>query len=238
MKKNDSNDSYKSNYLGVHDRLYDRIAKGERDGWSSEDDVANMIKYFRRALAETDFQPRGHLLELGCGDGCFTTAVAQSFPFKCSGLDIVSQAIDMAKKRAVKAGIQLDLRVGDVLDLPWPDDFFDVIVDGHCFHCIVFDDRKRFLNEAKRVLKSGGLFVVMTMAGDPPNVVAPYFDTETRCEVIKNVAVRYYGLSNKILEEIRESGFEVLTHWVVAKQDEADTDELIVAGRPQEEIAR
>jgi SAM-dependent methyltransferase len=42
---------------------------------------------------------------------------------------------------------------------------FDLIVDSHCLHCLIYDtDRARFFDNVRRLLQPSGAFVVETMA--------------------------------------------------------------------------
>jgi SAM-dependent methyltransferase len=41
---------------------------------------------------------------------------------------------------------------------------FDLAIDGHCLHCITGDDdRKKFFKNSFKLLKKGGVLIVMTM---------------------------------------------------------------------------
>ena len=121
--------------------------------------------------------------------------------------------------------------MGDVLDLQdYPDDFFDVILDGHCFHCIIGEDRKRFLANARRVLKPGGCFFVDTMCGEITNEeVKKHFDPQSRCYIIKDeIAFCYVGFPEDILDEIRKANFHIL-HWEIkVRKDHDEQDDLLV----------
>ena len=49
-------------------------------------------------------------------------------------------------------------QTGNVLNLTWhASNSFDIVLDGHCFHCIIGPDRAQFLREAFRVLKPAGV---------------------------------------------------------------------------------
>lgn len=64
----------------------------------------------------------------------------------------------MLKKWDAKA----DLRVGSMLALPYPDNFFDVVVDVFSSNCLNQKDFLFCLREVKRVLKKGGRFFSLT----------------------------------------------------------------------------
>lgn len=222
---------YHADYLGVHQPGYEAIAAGKREGWSSLDDSVAALGYVHRALELPGVPQQGRMLELGCGDGCLTVLLAQLHGFSVSGVDLVPLAVELAAKRAQAAGVALELRVGDVLDLPWPEASFDVLVDGHCLHCIVLDDRKRFFAEAWRVLRPGGMLVLITMVGDPPPGMPGSFDPELRCMVRDGVAGRHFGTEESILAEAKQAGFAVPAHWFWLAQAADQVDDLVVAAR-------
>ena len=221
---------YRADYVAVHQRNYERISRGEREGWSSTDDVESALVYVDLALKLPEAPQSGRLLELGSGDGCMTVPLAQRYPqFALSGVDTVPLAVELARARAGKAGVRVDFREGSVLEAPWEDGYFDVLVDGHCLHCIVLDDRRRFFREAWRLLRPGGLLLIDTMAGDPPAGMVGVFDPETRAHHIDGVAGRTYAPVDRILEEIASGGFRVLTYHVEFRHGQNEADSLISA---------
>lgn len=104
------------------------------------------------------------------------------------------------------------------------------MLDGHCFHCIIGEDRKLFLASVRRVLQPGGFFFVETMCGDVTNEdIKKHFDLQSRCYIVKNsIAFRYVGFAEDILDEIRKADFHIL-HWEVkARKDREGQDNLLV----------
>jgi ubiquinone/menaquinone biosynthesis C-methylase UbiE len=221
---------YHSDYLGVHQPVYERVARGERDGWSAPDEVAAMLAQLERALATPGVPQGGRLLELGCGDGCLTVELAKRPEYSVAGIDIVLLALELAQRRAAAAGRQLDLRCGSICTLPWPDAYFDIVVDGHCLHCIVLDDRPRALAEVRRVLRPGGALVVMTMCGNPPPGLPGHFEAELRLQIHDGVAGRHIGTPAGLLSELRAAGFAVLHSRVVPRHAANSNDELVAVG--------
>lgn len=219
---------WRTDYLGIHDKQYQKLRAEGKPGFTSEEDVRDMFAFVGAVLQKEGRGPAGRLLELGCGDGCLTLPLAR-MGFETYGIDIAPTAIAWAKEKAQAQCLSPDFRTGDVLDLPYPDDFFDLVVDGHCLHCITGEDRKRFLSQAFRVTKPGGLFLVMTMCNEPPEDVKDCFDPVTRCMVRDGVAGRYIGLAEDILKEISSSGFAVKSSEVSVDVSYPHQGELKVA---------
>lgn len=199
---------WRTDYLGIHDKQYQKLRADGKHGFTSEEDVRDMFAFVEAVLQKEGRSPAGRLLELGCGDGCLTLPLAQK-GFETYGIDISPTAIVWAKEKAQAQALNPDFRIGNVLDLPYPDDFFDLVVDGHCLHCIIGEDRERFLSQAFRVTRPGGLFLVMTMCNEPPEAIQQWYDPLTRYQVHDGLAGRYFGLPEDILKEISSSGFAI-----------------------------
>lgn len=206
---------WRTDYLGIHEKQYQKLRAEGKPGYTSEEDVREMLSFVEAALQKEERKPAGRLLELGCGDGCLTLPLAR-IGFETYGIDISPTAISWAKEKTQTQGLSIDFRIGDVLVPPYPDDFFDLVVDGHCFHCIIGEDRKNFLSQALRVTRPGGLFLVMTMCNEPPEAIRQWYDPLTRYQAHDGLAGRYFGLPEDILREITESGFQVKSSAITA----------------------
>ena len=87
--------------------------------------------------------------------------------YEAYGMDIAPSAIAWAKEKAQAQQSQVQFTVGSVLDLAaYPDNFFHLVVDGRCLHCIIGPDRAATLASVYRVLQPGGGFLVQSMCGE------------------------------------------------------------------------
>jgi ubiquinone/menaquinone biosynthesis C-methylase UbiE len=220
----------KTDYI-IHDEVYQKHKAEGKSDWSTPEQIQEDIKILEKVLQAEYIPKSGKLLVLGCGAGEIALWLAEK-GYEIYGVDIAPTAITWAQKKAKEHNIKADFRVGDVLDLQdYPDDFFDVILDGHCFHCIIGEDRKRFLASARRVLKPGGCLFVDTMCGEITNEeVKKHFDPQSRCYIIKDeIVFRYVGFLEDILDEIRKANFHIL-HWEIkVHKDQNEQDDLLVA---------
>jgi len=97
------------------------------------------------------------ILDVGCGEGHVTTAIAEKFGgSNVTGLDYSLSAIDHANKHYS----DVDFSVGDARCLPYRKDFFDVVVCNNLWEHV--PDPLRLLEEISKVTKKGGYLVVST----------------------------------------------------------------------------
>jgi SAM-dependent methyltransferase len=79
--------------------------------------------------------------------------------FAVYGIDGSPTAIQKARLRLESEGVAADLRVGDFAELPWPDDFFDGVVENVSLYGNPWTAIQRALREVRRVLKPGAFFL-------------------------------------------------------------------------------
>jgi ubiquinone/menaquinone biosynthesis C-methylase UbiE len=221
--------SHKTDYLG-HDVRYKQRKSRGLDGWNDDQDWKEWRAEIFDLIASEGFLKTGNVLELGCGAGDVSLLFAGN-GYKVSGIDISPTAIEWAKEKSLQASLKADFHCGDVRNLGnWEDGHFDIVIDGHCLHCIIGRDRTVVLKETYRVLKPGGVFYVCTMCGDPRTPdIRKDFDPDTRCLVSNGVAYRYLGRPEDIMNELVEQDFKVLRQKVrKVKGDQADQDNLLV----------
>jgi SAM-dependent methyltransferase len=108
---------------------------------------------YEAALERTGLEPGSYVLDIGCGVGAFLRMVAERGG-EPHGIDASEALIDFARARLPDA----DLRVGEMEDLPWEDDTFDLVTGFNSF--FFADDMVAALRTAGRVAKSNAPVVV------------------------------------------------------------------------------
>jgi ubiquinone/menaquinone biosynthesis C-methylase UbiE len=100
------------------------------------------------------------LLDAGCGTGMMALRIAARYP-NCTvhGIDLSPRMIAVARRDAEEQGLTVDFRVGSVIDLPYPDAFFDVVLTNIMYHHLDLAEKRQAVNEIARVLKPGGRYV-------------------------------------------------------------------------------
>jgi len=126
-------------------------------------EVLRRLVWWRRFWFDTDYVylgsgTPGRLLDVNCGMGDYLL-VAQEAGWTPVGLDIDADAVEVAHENGIEA------HVGTFLANPFPDASFDAITMRNVIETLPYP--QAVFDEAHRLLKPGGRFVVMT-----PNVEA------------------------------------------------------------------
>lgn len=100
--------------------------------------------------------PDSEVLELGCGPGFYSRALAERFPrISVLGIDSSKRLIDYARAKARSSDLRnCAFKWGNVLDLPQADDSFSELIASRLF--TILPERERVVAEMFRVLSPGG----------------------------------------------------------------------------------
>ena len=125
---------------------------GARPGdWALSED--QQLPTYEAALARTGLRPGRRVLDIGSGVGAFLRLVAERGG-RAHGIDGSESLIAFARGRLPGA----DLRVGEMEELPWSDDTFDLVTGFNSF--FFADDMVSALREARRVAKPDAQVVI------------------------------------------------------------------------------
>lgn len=108
-------------------------------------------------------KPGLRLLDFGCGPGTISAGLATAVaPGEMHGVDMERSLIELARSAAASQGQDNAIfHVGDVTDLKFEENFFDV---AHCRSVLMHvPDTAAVLSEVKRVLKPGGIIACREM---------------------------------------------------------------------------
>lgn len=115
---------------------------------------------------QADVQPGHRVLEIGCGTGSLLVLLKQRQPAaKVVGLDPDAAALAIARRKADKAGVEIQLDEGFADELPYPDASFDRVLSSFMFHHLSRTVKEATLREVRRVLKPGGRFHMVDFGG-------------------------------------------------------------------------
>ena len=127
--------------------------------YPNEDIIRFCARLIRKRLTHEEFEVKRQVetvLDLGCGNGRHAIYFARE-GLKASGID-VSQAVDWAIDWAKREGLEVDFRVGDIANLPFGNETFDVAVSHGVLDHARPELAKAAANEVRRVMRKGGLF--------------------------------------------------------------------------------
>ncbi|MCH3986435.1 MAG: methyltransferase domain-containing protein [Lachnospiraceae bacterium] len=109
----------------------------------------------------------GACLDVGCGSGALTIAVAKKNPrayiVGCDrwGKEYSNFSRKLCEKNAAAEGVaNVRFQHGDATKLPFPDESFDAVTSNYVYHNITEHNKQKLLLETLRVLKKGGTFVI------------------------------------------------------------------------------
>jgi ubiquinone/menaquinone biosynthesis C-methylase UbiE len=139
---------------------------------------------------------QGPPVELAVGDGRVAVPVAQATGQRVIGIDSSPAMLEQARSRAGEAGVELDLREGDMRDLA-VDEPADLI---YCpfralLHLPTWADRRRTFERVAASLRPGGRFAWNAFAFD--HRIAARLDGQHQDEPVSH-AIRYAVGDNRI----------------------------------------
>lgn len=110
---------------------------------------------------------RGDVLEVSVGTG--RNLPLYSRDVRIAGVDISAGMLEIARKRAVDLGREVDLRIGDAQALEFPDSSFDTVVCTLAL-CTIPDPRAA-VGEMLRVLRPGGRVLLLEHVRSPGLII-------------------------------------------------------------------
>ena len=129
------------------------------------------------------FKEKSRFCDLGFGPGVLTAFILQqNASWQADGVDVSKHCLHHAQRLLRKKEVleKSELSVGDVRNLPYPDDTFDVVIAIEVLEHI--PDPEAGLSEAMRVLKSGGYAITALPVQLP--LMMHLYDFDTPDEVL------------------------------------------------------
>jgi len=174
-----------------------------------------LVFLFDNYLAEGE-----KILDLGCGNGRWLELFRKK-KVDYIGVDFSERLIEIAKRNYPQTKFQ----TADVLNLPFPSDYFDKIYNIAVLHHIPSEElRRQSLEEAKRILKPGGVLILTVWKFHDKKKLSLLFkytilkligksglDFKDVLEPWGKKTKRYYHCFSKkeLIDLVREAGFKI-----------------------------
>ncbi|MFZ5966866.1 MAG: class I SAM-dependent methyltransferase [Bacillota bacterium] len=147
------------------------MVKSKEWDWEkgSEDSIwfrpSEDVYYYMHIWKESGFKK---LLDLGCGLGRNAIFFA-GHAFEVEAIDLSQKGLDFLKESAERQNLKIDIRRGDMNDLPYEPNYFDCLLAYHVISHTDSEGIKNILSEMKRVLKPGGEFYITLCSKESPS---------------------------------------------------------------------
>jgi SAM-dependent methyltransferase len=184
-------------YSGAEGRLWE-LVMGEQihaGGFASSMELAT----------RAGIQPGWKGVDLCSALGAGCRFLVGSFKAVMCGVDATPRMIEEAQKRAPFSEWGIEFKIGDVLEVPYPDETFD-FVWGEDAWCYVAD-KDKLISEAARILKPGGTVAFTDWVEGPAGLTeaeALRFNTFMKFPDMQSIP-GYRGLLEKHGFEVREA---------------------------------
>lgn len=137
------------------------VGKGQREG--SGDGRAHLLLDQLRQRA-ADFRPR-RILDLGCGIGLHSQAIAAAFPqAEYHAIDVAPGLLRFAHLAARERGVPIHFHQRDAADTGFATGEFDLVLSNIFFHETNAEHLPRILRECRRVLSEQGIMLHVDVA--------------------------------------------------------------------------
>jgi demethylmenaquinone methyltransferase/2-methoxy-6-polyprenyl-1,4-benzoquinol methylase len=141
-------------------QMFDNISENY-DGLNRVISFGIDVKWRKKVVEIVGKNNPKQILDIATGTGDLAIMMAGLNPDRVVGLDISAGMLDVGKQKIAKANLsdKIEMIVGDSENMPFEDNTFDAITVS--FGVRNFANLDKGLTEIKRILKPGGIFVVL-----------------------------------------------------------------------------
>lgn len=125
--------------------------------------------------------PHDYILDIATGTGDLAILMAQRLdPISITGVDLSEEMLVKGRKKVLDENLDDTIKLcqGDCLNLPFPDNMFDVV--SSAFGVRNFENLLAGFKEMHRVLKAGGTVSIIELSTPESSIVKPFYRAYTR----------------------------------------------------------
>lgn len=157
---------YQNSKLGKKEqvtRMFDAISK-HYDGLNRVITFGIDVRWRKKVLQLVGKKEPKRILDIATGTGDLAIMMAELQPEKITGLDISPGMLEIGRQKidSKRLSSNIEMVLGDAENIPFEDNYFEAITVS--FGVRNFENLEKGLKEILRVLKPGGIFVVLETA--------------------------------------------------------------------------
>ncbi len=142
-----------SNLFQKYESGYQKFGKNYQRKYPNEE----LCRFIGRRFNNLKSKKKIKILEVGCGPGGNLWMLANE-GFKTYGIDFTPASILLAKQNLKSRKLKANLKVSNMTELNYKDNYFDVIVDIFSSCHLNNNEGKLFMYNVSKKLKKGGIF--------------------------------------------------------------------------------
>ncbi len=146
--------SHMEKMVNSYDKYMNKITLGREDA----------LRTMTITLAQV--KPGDCVLEVGCATGTLSLAAKRQAGPNGSvfGIDIIPGMIEVSRNKAEQAKLDVTFQSGNIEDIPFPNEYFDVVMCSFMIFHMSEKVRNKGIKEIYRVLKPQGRLLVLDLA--------------------------------------------------------------------------
>jgi len=158
-----------------------------------------MNDHLARYRFASSFVKGKKVLDAACGSGYGTRLLKKAGAEFICGIDKSKEVVLYAQRHHGLRGCEF--KYGDVTNLPFENNFFDVVISFETIEHLDEETQNNFLKEIRRVLKENGIFIIST-----PNkkILAPHKEKSDNPYHLKELYFK------ELLELIKKHRYEIV----------------------------
>jgi ubiquinone/menaquinone biosynthesis C-methylase UbiE len=167
-------------------------------------------RYRMRLLELAGVGPGSRVLDVGCGTGSLAIAAARGGASVVSGVDASPDMLDIARRKAKRAGVEAAFSLASAESLPWANASFDAVFNTIMFHHLPRPARLQCAREMRRVLQADGRLLVVEFGAS---------SSDARRGWLGHLHRHGHVPSDEVARVLRDAGLTVLQSSLVGVRD-------------------